>query len=172
MCLGWQGNLLLAHLAFPDALVPGYKALSGCGSSSVGDVDDGLSIPVVFQRSERPTPHIKTIFKRKKRQVIVVGGSLLRGTEGPLCWISPLLCRISCLSWVWVKDQETFLPGTALGLLAVGALLCGNEAIKHSLKASKRDLIQNIETDPSCSFSCDCKNLISISKSTFAALNY
>lgn len=104
-----------------------------------------------------------SLFKGKKRQVIVAGGSLLRGAEGPLCWISPPLCKISCISWVSAENLTRKLSCLLqpLDYLAVSAL-CDNEAIKHSPKASKRDLIQNIKTDPSCSFSCDCERLMSI----------
>lgn len=105
--LGWQANFLLARLAFLDAIVAGYESL-GVETQSINEVDDGSNHDIrLYQwyfQGQKGLPHIKTIFMRKKRQVMVVGGSLLRGTESPLCWISPPLCKISCLSWVWVKD--------------------------------------------------------------------
>ena len=52
---------------------------------SVGGVDDGPSTPEVLPRSESPTPGITTTSTRTRRQVTVVGDSLLRGTEGPTC---------------------------------------------------------------------------------------
>lgn len=64
---------------------------------STDDVDDGLSTSEVFPRAERPTPRIMTTSMRKKRLVIVVGDSLLRGTEGPICWTDPLLGEVCCL---------------------------------------------------------------------------
>lgn len=54
--LGWQANFLLAHLAFLDAIVPGYESL-GVETQSIDEVDDGPFIPVVFPRSERPTSY-------------------------------------------------------------------------------------------------------------------
>ncbi|XP_040974865.1 uncharacterized protein LOC121232493 [Aquila chrysaetos chrysaetos] len=67
-----------------------YEALD-VESQSMCDVDDGPSAPEVSPRSERSTPHITTTSIRKKRQVIVVGDSLLRGTDDPICRTDPPL---------------------------------------------------------------------------------
>lgn len=53
---------------------------------SVEDVDDSPFTAEVSPRSERPTPRITTTSMGKKRWVIVVGNSLLRGPESPTCW--------------------------------------------------------------------------------------
>ena len=58
-----------------------YEALDVEGQS----MGDGPSAPEVLPRSERPILHIMTTSMRRKKRVIVVGDSLLRGTEGPLC---------------------------------------------------------------------------------------
>ena len=67
-----------------------YEALDVEGQS-MDDVDDGPSPPEVLPRSERPSPCITTTSTRKKRWVIVVGDSLLRGAEGRTCRTGPPL---------------------------------------------------------------------------------
>lgn len=122
--LGWQANLLLAHLAFPNALVPGYKALGVETHQLMMGMMAHLT-PLVFSTSEKCTPNIKITFKRKKRQVIVVGGPLLRGAEG-LLWCFSHLCKISCISWVWVEDiiRKLSCLLQPLDCLAVSVPLC------------------------------------------------
>jgi len=61
------------------------------------DVHDGPCTPEMLLRSERSTPCITTTTKRKKRQVTVVGDSLLRGTEGPICQTDHPLREVCCL---------------------------------------------------------------------------
>ena len=102
---------------------------------STDDVDDGPSTPEVLPRSERPTPCIKTTSTRKKRRLIVVGGSLLRETEGLICWTDPPLREVCCLAAAQVKDITRKLLRLVwpsdyhlLLLFHVG----GNEAAKSS----------------------------------------
>ena len=85
-------------------LYNGYASLD-VEDQSMDDVNDGLSTPEVLPRSERPTPHITTTSTRKKRWVIVVGGSLLRGTEGPICRTDPPLREVYYLPGARVKDS-------------------------------------------------------------------
>ncbi|GAB0181413.1 hypothetical protein GRJ2_000606600 [Grus japonensis] len=73
-------------------------------------VDDGPSTLEVSPRSERPTPCIVTTSMRKKRRVIVVGDSRLRGTEGPMCQTDHLLREVCCLPGTWVKDITRKFP--------------------------------------------------------------
>lgn len=61
-----------------------YRALD-VEEQSMDDEDKGPSPPEVLPRPERPIPHIKTSSTRKKRRVVVVCDSLLRGAEGPIC---------------------------------------------------------------------------------------
>jgi len=62
------------------------------------------------QRSEGPPSRITTSSTRKKRTVIVVGDSQLRGTEGLICRADPPLREVCCLPGAWVKDIARKLP--------------------------------------------------------------
>jgi len=62
------------------------------------------------QRSEGPPSHITTSSTRRKRQVIAVGDSQLRGTEGPICREDPPLREVCCLPGARVKDIARNLP--------------------------------------------------------------
>ena len=66
--------------------------------------DDGSSSLEVSPRLSRSTPCIKTASIKKKRRVVVIGDSLLRGTEGPICRPDLLLRE------VWVKEAKRKLP--------------------------------------------------------------
>jgi len=57
-----------------------------------------------------PPPHITTTSTTKKRQVIVVGHSLLRGTEGPICRADPPHREVCCLQGAQVRDIIGKLP--------------------------------------------------------------
>jgi len=59
-----------------------YGALE-CEGPANEDVGEGPSggLP----RTSQSAPHITTALAKKKRRVIVIGDSLLRGTEGPIC---------------------------------------------------------------------------------------
>ena len=46
----------------------------------------------------------------KKRRVIVIGDSLLKGAEGPICRPDPLHREVCCLPGVRVKDVRKKLP--------------------------------------------------------------
>jgi len=118
-----------------------YKALD-VEDQSKDDVDDSPSTPEVSPRSERPTTSITTTSTRKKRQVIVVGDSLLKGTEGSICQEDPPFQKVSCLPGAWVKDIPRKLPSLVrpsdyypLLFFPVG----GNEATMHSPRAIKSD---------------------------------
>ena len=41
--------------------------------------------PMRLARVRQLTPHLKTASAKKEKKVIVVGNSLLSGTEGPIC---------------------------------------------------------------------------------------
>ncbi|KAK4822673.1 hypothetical protein QYF61_019040 [Mycteria americana] len=74
------------------------------------DGDNSLSTPEVSPRSEERTSHINTTSTRKRRRVIVVGDSLLKGTEGPICRTDPPLREFCCLPGARVKDITRVLP--------------------------------------------------------------
>ncbi|KAK4817118.1 hypothetical protein QYF61_027981 [Mycteria americana] len=106
------------------------------------DGDDSPSTPEVSPRSEKCTSHINTTSTRKRRWVIVVGNSLLRGTEGPLCRTDPPLREVCCLPGARVKDITRIRPSLVqpsdyypLLLFHVG----GDEAATRSPSAIKRD---------------------------------
>ncbi|KAJ7408139.1 hypothetical protein BTVI_60719 [Pitangus sulphuratus] len=118
-----------------------YGALDVEGKST-DDEDGGPSPPEDLPRPERPTPCIKTSSMRKQRQVVVVGDSLLRGTESPICWKDPPLREFCCLSEAWVKDIARKLPSLVwpsdyypLSVFHVG----GKEVTTHGQKVIKRD---------------------------------
>jgi len=79
---------------------------------------------------------------KKKRRVIVVDDSLLRGTEGPIHQPDPSHREVCCLPGVPVRDVARKLPGLVrpsdycpLLVVQVG----GDESMERSPKAIKRD---------------------------------
>ncbi|KAK4812337.1 hypothetical protein QYF61_017114 [Mycteria americana] len=64
---------------------------------SMEEGDDSPSTPEVSPRAEERTSCINTTSTRKRRRVIVVGDSLLRGTKGPICRTDPPLREVCCL---------------------------------------------------------------------------
>jgi len=52
-----------------------------------------------------------TVLAKKKRRVVVVGDSLLRGTEGPICRPDPSHREVCCLLGAQVRDVARKLPG-------------------------------------------------------------
>ncbi|KAK4825626.1 hypothetical protein QYF61_001306 [Mycteria americana] len=138
--LYWQARIMLEHCK-QVPLHNRYEALEVEGQS-MEDGDDGPSIPEVSPRSERQTFHINITSARKRRQVIVVGDSLLRGNEGPICRTDPPLREVCCLPGARVKDITRILPSLVqtsdyypLLLFHVG----GDEAATRSPRAIERD---------------------------------
>ncbi|KFW72624.1 hypothetical protein AS28_04863, partial [Pygoscelis adeliae] len=84
-----------------------YGALELEGQANE-DVDEGPSgrLPRVRQSA----PRIMTASAKKKRRVIVVGDSLLRGTEGPICRPDPSHREVCCLPGARVRDIIRKLP--------------------------------------------------------------
>ena len=72
--------------------------------------DDGSPQLVALPKSDQSSPSIKTSSIRKKQRVIVVGDSLLKGAEGPICRPDPLHREVCCLPGVRVKDVRKKLP--------------------------------------------------------------
>ena len=58
-------------------------------------VDEALSREVL--RPSQAAPCILTASERRKRRVIVIGDSRLRGTEGPICRPDPSHREFCCL---------------------------------------------------------------------------
>ena len=138
---GWQGTSSLPTWPSQVPLYNRCEALAVEGHSKE-DTDDSQATPEVSPRPERPTPRIVTTSTRKKRRFIVVGDSLLRGTEGAICRADPPLGEDCCLPGSRVKDITRKLPSLVqpsdyypLLLFHVG----GDEATMHSAKVIKRD---------------------------------
>lgn len=84
-----------------------YKALNVEGQP-MDEVNDLPCTPKLFPKSERPVFCITTISTRWKRDVIFVGSSILRGTEGPIHQIK--LPQVRCLPGAWVTDITRKFP--------------------------------------------------------------
>ncbi|TRZ16813.1 hypothetical protein HGM15179_010322 [Zosterops borbonicus] len=85
---------------------------------------------------------ISTSNTKKKRRAIVVGDSLLKGTEGPICRPDPSHREVCYLPGAWIKDITMRLPGLIqptdcypLLILQAGS----DEIEKRSVKAIKRE---------------------------------
>lgn len=72
--------------------------------------DAGGDLPAMLPKVRQLTPHLKSASTRKDRTVIVIGSSLLRGMEGPVCWPDPTRREVCCLSGVRVRDISRKLP--------------------------------------------------------------
>jgi len=70
------------------------------------DEDDGSSRLEESPRLSQPMPCIKTTSIKTDRWVIFVEDSLLRGEEGPICRLDPLLKEVCCLLGARVKDVK------------------------------------------------------------------
>ena len=87
-------------------------------------------------------PRITTAAAKKKRRVIVIGDSLLRGTEGPICRPDPSHREVCCLPGARVRDITRKLPGLVrpsdyYPLLVIQA--GSDEVAERSPAAIKRD---------------------------------
>lgn len=67
--------------------------------------------PVRLPRVKRSTPRLTTASTRKDRRIVVIGDSLLRGTEGPICRPDPTRREVCCLPGAQVRDISSKLPG-------------------------------------------------------------
>jgi len=87
-------------------------------------------------------PRITTVLAKKKRRVILIGDSFLRGTEGLICRSDPSHREVCCLPGAQVRDVAKKFPGLVrpsgyypLLVMQVG----GDEVAERSPKAIKRD---------------------------------
>ena len=116
-----------------------FEALEPEGEVCAG-VEGGP--PVRVPRGKRSTPRLKTSSTRKDRRVVVIGDSLLQGTEGPICQPDPTRREVCCLPGARVRDiarrlPRLICPSDYYPLLIVQA---GSEEVgKKSLKAIKDD---------------------------------
>ena len=104
--------------------------------------DKVKSLPRRMPRARNLTPRLKTASTKKERRVIVVGDSVLRGTEGPICRPDPNCREVCCLPGARVRDIARKLPNLVrpsnyYPLLTVQA---GSDKVaERSLKAIKWD---------------------------------
>ncbi|XP_048824010.1 uncharacterized protein LOC125703493 [Lagopus muta] len=98
--------------------------------------------PLSFAKERRSAPRLKTASSGKERRVIVVGDSLLKGTEGPICRPDPTRREVCCLPGARVRDISRKLPGLIrpsdyypLLVVQVGS----DDTAKRSLRAIKND---------------------------------
>jgi len=99
-------------------------------------------------RTSRSASSITTASAKKKRRVIVIGDSLLRGTEGPICRPDPSHREVCCLPGARVRDVAKKLldlvwPSDYYPLLVVQ--VGGDEIAKRSPKAIKMALGRLVE---------------------------
>ncbi|PKU43543.1 suppression of tumorigenicity 5 [Limosa lapponica baueri] len=94
----------------PVPLKNRYKVLVVEGQLSE-DVNDGQFTSEMPTQSKKRTAHITTTSTRRKRRVIVVGDSFLRGTECPIWQVDPPHREVCCLPGAWVKDVTRKLLG-------------------------------------------------------------
>ena len=100
------------------------------------------SLPMRMPKARKSTPRLRTASTKKDRRVIVVGDSLLRGTEDPICRPDRTRREVFCLPGARVRDIARKLPNLVHPsdyylLLIVQA---GSDDIEErSLKTIKRD---------------------------------
>jgi len=80
---------------------------------SLDDTGVNPPAPVELWRTENLTPCITSTSTRKKRRVTVVGDSLLRGREGPICQADPPHRDVCCHPGARVRDNTMKLPSLA-----------------------------------------------------------
>jgi len=103
-------------------------------------VDEGP--PMGLPRARQSDPHIMTASMKKKRRVIVIGDSLLKGTEGLICRLDPSHMEVYCLPGARVRGITRKIPGLVqpsdyypLIVVQIGT----DEARDQSAWAIKRD---------------------------------
>jgi len=97
---------------------------------------------VVLPKPNQTSLSIKISSARKKQRVIVIGDSLLKGAEGPICRPDPLHREVCCVLGARVKDVRKKLPSLVwppdycpLLLFQVGT----DDIGRTSLKTMKQD---------------------------------
>ena len=104
--------------------------------------NDGSPHLVVLPKSNQTSLSIKTSSAKKKRCVTVIGDSLLKGAEGPICRPGPLHREVCCLPGAWVKDVRKKLPSLVRPTDYYPLLLfqVGNDDLgRISLRTLKKD---------------------------------
>ena len=94
--LVWRSRRV-SSMTPPPSQVPLHNRYEALQVELNNNGDDGSSSLEVSPRLSRPTPCVKTASIKKKRRVIAIRDSLLKGTEGPICRRDPLLREVCCL---------------------------------------------------------------------------
>jgi len=87
-----------------------YGALE-CEGPATEDVGEGEAPARGLPRMSQTAPCITTASAKKKSRIIVIGDSLLRGTEDPICQLDPSHREVCCLPGACVRDVANKLPG-------------------------------------------------------------
>ena len=100
------------------------------------------SLPRREPRLRQSPPCLETASVRKGRRGIVVGDSLLWGTEGSICRPDPTCREVCCLPGAWVRDTSKNLsglicPSDYYPLLIVQA--SNSKVTERSLRIIKKD---------------------------------
>ena len=93
-------------------------------------------------KARQSPPRLQTSSVRKERRVVVMGDSLLRGTEGPICRLDRRRQEVCCLSRAYVRDITRKIPKLVMStdyfpllVVQVGS----DEIAQTSLRMMKRD---------------------------------
>ena len=95
------------------------------------------------RRLRQSPPCLEIVSVRKGRRGIVVGDSLLWGTEGPICRPDPTCREVCCLPGAHIRDIARKVPGLVCSsdycpLLIVQ--ISSDEIAQGSLQAIKKDV--------------------------------
>ncbi|KGL89130.1 hypothetical protein N301_03229, partial [Charadrius vociferus] len=105
--------------------------------------EDGEDDPTSeLPRASHSPPRLRTSSTKKGRKVIVVGDSLLKGTEGPICRPDPSHREVICLPGARIKDTQRKLPSLVQTSDYYSLLIFqagGEEVGTRSLKVMKND---------------------------------
>lgn len=63
----------------------------------------GEDLPRREPKARQSPPCLETASVRRERKVVVVGDSLVRGTEGPMCRPDPSRREVCCPPGAWVR---------------------------------------------------------------------
>lgn len=99
-----QRSRHMSSVTAPLAQVPSHNWYKALQVELNNKEDHGSSSLEVLLRLSWSTPCIKTASIKKGRWVIVIGGSLLKGTEGSISRPDPVLREVCCHPGAWVKD--------------------------------------------------------------------
>jgi len=146
---GWKqvparGNKRTAPQPVPPSQVPLHNRYEALELEGLGDVDVGES-PSVQERlpkAGQSAPRSATVSVRKKRRAVVIGDSLLRVTEDPMCCLDPSRREVCCLPGARVRGiarniTRLVKPSDYYPLLSFHI---GNEEIgKRSPRVIRRD---------------------------------